>query len=896
MWGSQGGGDDGDFPADVVVDPAGDVFVTGRTFSSMYSTYSGSGDYFLAKFSGATGAFIWGAQEGTGVPDYGQRVEIEYPDSGSYTVAVTGLGMPTYSDQGLYFSATFDSSSGERLTGINNAFDPGIGVKSVTLHNVAYNTDSTDDALYAPNEGESDYWITKACSDNELYGHNKTHCIDCPAGSDSPNSDQTACTCSAGYSNSGGGGTMSDPCDLCEEGYYSEPGAEVCTGYIPTGVPTMRPSDEPSAQPSQEPTSPSVVPSGTPTSSPTSPTGDPTQMPTSPSSQPSGVPSTVPSSCPTFAPSGQPSSIPTCPSTYPTSQPTSVPTSPSGYPTGEPSKLPTSCPSGVPTGYPTGCKPHSHLDNSGQYCVCDAGYSGRDGKALVEDGCDACPAGEYSNEAASSCSTCAGITWSLVKASSECNYFRIDHLAIEYVFIFFVLSLTISFALSMLTKPKFPEGYEFVACVLFSTFDFQSDVFYLFDAVFVEEWFIYLSAVFLLLPSGYFLYRIIRTLQQSENELYGLRQFFPLPRKMLLWIPSVRERYPYIGDMRTLPRFILHLSNPLYFFLYVLSWPMWFLYISIFVVVNSLKFLPWIAVHIPYYILLFVVGYVLSQCQLYQHSAITVHFLEVLLCQPEFQVQTTRLVDGIDLDASNIVLMFQLGLETIPQFLLQVYNNWRILGSGNGELTWVVIVSTLGSVMIIISCLYKFGYWYIWIGLDRHDIPLFSKPHPEAIQRAIERRGGGSGAKHETSTLSLNLETREYQSEIVMSPLGTSRSPCDLEKKLRAEQLAREKLEKEVVDLLRDKRDLQALADEQHALLCRVVDARDAGADHIVELILLSHVYEEAVSKGKHHDGGACGREIAVVEDHDNEGGGKGDSQAGNKERPSFEEQVEDVL
>ena len=99
--------------------------------------------------------------------------------------------MPTYSGQGLYFSEAFDATSGERLTGINNAFDPGIGVKSITAHSVTYSTDSTDDSMYSPNEGDSDFWITKDCSENDLYGNNKTHCIACPAGSDGLNSAQT---------------------------------------------------------------------------------------------------------------------------------------------------------------------------------------------------------------------------------------------------------------------------------------------------------------------------------------------------------------------------------------------------------------------------------------------------------------------------------------------------------------------------------------------------------------------------------------------------------------------------------------------------------------------------------------------------------------------------------
>ena len=54
--------------------------------------------------------------------------------------------------------------------------------------------------------------------------------------------------------------------------------------------------------------------------------------------------------------------------------------------------------------------PGIHLDGSGQYCACDAVYSGRNGKSSVEDSCDACPAEKYSIDGASSCSPCIGIT------------------------------------------------------------------------------------------------------------------------------------------------------------------------------------------------------------------------------------------------------------------------------------------------------------------------------------------------------------------------------------------------------------------------------------------------------------------------------------------------------
>lgn len=93
IWGAQGGSSDGDYAEDIIIDDDGDVYVTGRTFGILYgSVYVGAGDYFLAKYRGSDGVFLWGVQEGSIVPDYGQKLDILRRGSDS-TIEVTGAGM-----------------------------------------------------------------------------------------------------------------------------------------------------------------------------------------------------------------------------------------------------------------------------------------------------------------------------------------------------------------------------------------------------------------------------------------------------------------------------------------------------------------------------------------------------------------------------------------------------------------------------------------------------------------------------------------------------------------------------------------------------------------------------------------------------------------------------------
>jgi len=113
-WARSIGGSDIDTPGAVAVDRNGDVVLTGQFFTSINLgggslASAGSGDIFLAKYSGVGGSYQWGKRMGGAGGDSGQGVSTD-PNTGnivmtggfSGTVDFGGGLRDTYSNGGIY--------------------------------------------------------------------------------------------------------------------------------------------------------------------------------------------------------------------------------------------------------------------------------------------------------------------------------------------------------------------------------------------------------------------------------------------------------------------------------------------------------------------------------------------------------------------------------------------------------------------------------------------------------------------------------------------------------------------------------------------------------------------------------------------------------------------------
>jgi hypothetical protein len=51
----------------------------------------------------------------------------------------------------------------------------------------------------------------------------------------------------------------------------------------------------------------------------------------------------------------------------------------------------------------------------------------------------------------------------------------------------------------------------------------------------------------------------------------------------------------------------------------------------------------------------------------------------------------------------------------------------------------VSIIFTSASVFTIFCVVYRFGYWYLYVGIDFKDLPLFDDPTQDLIKAAQAR-------------------------------------------------------------------------------------------------------------------------------------------------------------
>jgi hypothetical protein len=147
----------------VAVDSNGDVYVTGGTSSSLYAPYQGGVDYVVAKLNGGDGSFIWGFQDGTSQNDGGNGVAVD-SNGDVYVTGITSSSLyaPIQGNKD-YFVAKLNGGDGSFIWGFQNGTSQyyyGNGV-AVDSNGDVYVTGGTSSSLYAPYQGGYDYFVAK---------------------------------------------------------------------------------------------------------------------------------------------------------------------------------------------------------------------------------------------------------------------------------------------------------------------------------------------------------------------------------------------------------------------------------------------------------------------------------------------------------------------------------------------------------------------------------------------------------------------------------------------------------------------------------------------------------------------------------------------------------------
>ena len=444
---------------------------------------------------------------------------------------------------------------------------------------------------------------------------------------------------------------------------------------------------------------PTPVPSGEPTSLPTS-------LPSQPSGEPTGQPSGEPSSVPSGEPSGEPSSAPSQPS----GQPSSAPSQPSGQPSGQPSSEPSSIPSSMPS------------------VTCSAGSYHPDG--YVNDAthdCKLCDSGTYSDvEGATSCTHCVGISYSEEGSTSESDCHFITLQVTFEVLVVVLLSLVVAILIIFVINRPSKDFVKHATDIFLSFFDVGSDLVYLLTAVFYSKYYFFASAVVFTLPVFHYCWIVtakMRKVAKGKHLISTIRVLFPIIGL------SLPDGYPRFMEKKIFCFDDIG-GNLFKLLCYVLS---------LIICAAAQLCLPfiWVVVHVVYFIFCFVSGYFLHAFKLSQNHRINKKWFRSVLNDVTYNqlVSTIPPNEEFDLEVANSSVVGEMFLESIPQSCLVLLNSHAM-----NELTRFGIVTVVAGSLIILNCLFKFGYWRIWMGVPLKHIPLSGRPAPEHLNHSSFKR------------------------------------------------------------------------------------------------------------------------------------------------------------
>jgi hypothetical protein len=266
--------------------------------------------------------------------------------------------------------------------------------------------------------------------------------------------------------------------------------------------------------------------------------------------------------------------------------------------------------------------------------------------------------------------------------------------------------------------------------VLFSSFDTTSDLLFILSSVFFSRALYGFSWNFFFLPSLQFCWITVSKLKSLAQTL-SLRERKEIPwRKMCitffrLKIFEMKDGYPHLFKKKMFCfddigghaiRWLFFLAGTFLCFSFQVMWIM-----------------IWIFIHSGFYASMIFAGYFLHASKLNQNHKTRKRWFGWFLKANAYEllVQSIPEEEEIDVESSNSAVVGELILESIPQLCVVLIN-----GSHMGGLTAVQILAISGSGLIIFSCLFKFGYWSLWMGVPLANIPFSGRPEEKYVSHS----------------------------------------------------------------------------------------------------------------------------------------------------------------
>jgi len=360
--------------------------------------------------------------------------------------------------------------------------------------------------------------------------------------------------------------------------------------------------------------------------------------------------------------------------------------------------LRTAFPSSTPTSQPT-CGLGAYDAGNGSGCGdCPPGTF----RSLIEvhgdKGCDACGMDEYSaTYGNAACEKCNAPASTIGTGSTSCDAFSLRGSIVTSVVVFVVIILIFGYAIYMAGADK----VAFAVLSFLPAMDFISDVVYVTQVRFYQEYVFYIAILCLFLSGGAFMWELYT--QRAKPQFWiDFPGHYLCKRVLWLW----RDKFSPVVDGKTFD-FDQH-ENLLKLVGFCILWVL----LIVAQVAWVALYIVWCALHCIIWGPLLVMGMLLFQLKGMCVKQIYIGWVELWAGKEKCDVIKEKLRKSnyeqfpVDAGMMNESIMSEFILESIPQLILQGLNN-----SATGQ--WrstVTLFSFVFSLTVIGNSFYRFGY------------------------------------------------------------------------------------------------------------------------------------------------------------------------------------------
>jgi hypothetical protein len=329
------------------------------------------------------------------------------------------------------------------------------------------------------------------------------------------------------------------------------------------------------------------------------------------------------------------------------------------------------------------------------------------------------------------CSICSGITYATESSYDGCKFWSLNFtLGIGGQVGVLVFLMVIASVIFFIDRPS-KKLRQFAMVVFISSFDTHSDLLFVMSAVFYNWVLFCLSWAFIMLPFLQYAWFVGQKtsllIKNGESAMDVFRMTFRFQ------IFSLIDGYPHIWKKRVFCfKDIGGHCGPMV--IYLLT----FLMCGMLQLVWLIGF---VLFHLPFYIVVFVPCYWLHSCKLSQNYKTSKRCFKLILTRRGYDryVEQIPLDEELNVEGINSAVIGELLLESIPQACVVLYNGYLMQ-----TLTVIDIVTVVGSAVIIINGLFRFGYWRLWMGVKLRYIPLSGRPDEEHLNHSSFKTRIGS--------------------------------------------------------------------------------------------------------------------------------------------------------